>query len=436
MKKIKVEKIPHYVQIETSYACNVSCKFCYNPNRSVPPDLKTLNKIISAVAKAEIPHVQLTGGEPTMLPKDYLNKAIDELSNHSTVTIQTNGVKYIKNLSKNLAKIYLSLHGPAKIHNALQPGGSWKKTINSLENYLRDGFEVCCDFTLTSTNFESFEGIAELVYSMGVKQYTINKYEPAGFGLKSFSKLAPSVKQFKKLVSQVISVQKNTKMTIGFCTAIPFCLDERLAEHGLTSSCGAGISFLSISPTGEVRICNQSDVSYGNVLHEDLIDIWKKKSIDEFRKLTWVTEPCKSCFLFDQCLAGCKVDNSVCSHYCVDHAVRGLKRVPISKSFWQKSVQKYEDKIKTKPDVKFLKKTLITPDVFTKLNLNHETKYLVTRDQTVSLNQTAILVIEKILKGRQTVDEIVTWAKSIDINKDEVTGLLKNLVFIKAITTE
>lgn len=435
MKKLKIEEIPHYVQIETSYACNVNCQFCYNPSRDVPPNLKTLDKIIDAVVEARIPHVQLTGGEPTILSNDYLNKIINKLSKYSTVTIQTNGVKYFKNLSKNLAKIYLSLHGTAQYHNTLQPEGDWIKTTNSLKNYIKDGFEVCCDFTLTSTNFRNFRKIARLVHSWGVNQYTINKYEPAGLGIKNFEKLAPSVKQFKTLVGQVISIQRDEKMTVGFCTAIPFCLDERLVEYGLTSYCGAGISFLSISPAGEVRICNQSNVSYGNILDESLINIWKKKNIDDFRKLAWVTEPCRDCFLFDQCLAGCKVDNSVSNHYCVDYAVRGLKKAPISKDAWDKGVKKYKDKSKNKlkSNIKFSKNTLIIPDVFTKLNLSHKTKYLVTRNQTIQLNSTAITLVKKILRGEQPVDKIIEWAKNKDINKNEVLDFLKTLSFVKAI---
>ena len=125
--KIKFEEVPHYIQIETSYSCNALCVFCYNPKRNQPIDLNKVREIVGRVAESNIPHVQLTGGEISILPIAFINEIVDRLSKHSSVTIQTNGILYMKDLTKNLAALYVSLHGTEKYHDDLQAVGEWKK---------------------------------------------------------------------------------------------------------------------------------------------------------------------------------------------------------------------------------------------------------------------------------------------------------------------
>ena len=55
-----------------------------------------------------------------------------------------------------------------------------------------------------------------------------------------------------------------------------------------------------------------------------------KKELDEFRDLSWVGEPCKSCDLLHECVGGCKVDSNCPGEFCIDCAVRGCKK-PVNK---------------------------------------------------------------------------------------------------------
>lgn len=435
MKVLPFEEIPHFVQIETTYSCNARCKFCYNPRRDIPFNRLQFQKIVKAIAKARIPHVQFTGGEVSLLPGDVINWAINYLAPSSAVSIQTNGIIYLKGLNKNLAAIYISLHGTKEYHEALnQTPGSWEKTVASIQKYIQDGFEVNCDFTLTSFNYSNFEKIALLANKWGVHQYSVNKFERAGLGMASFAQLSPSVEQFRRLVTQMIRVQKKTKMLVGFCTAIPFCLDLRLPEYGLTSSCGAGVSFLSISPEGEVRICNQSDRSYGNVLKDDLIKIWRSKKIDEFRDLSWVNKPCRGCFLFDLCLGGCKVDNALPQKYCVDYAIRGLKKCPVTPKEWEKRIEKYQQKLKKRSTkIQISQHDIFYPDKFTKLNLAYNTNLLVTRYQTVKLDTEGMFLLKELIKGEISTEKLLSRGKMLGCQAEEIYNFLLSLLRIGAV---
>jgi radical SAM protein with 4Fe4S-binding SPASM domain len=365
---------------------------------------------------------------------ERINEIIDKLSKYSTVTIQTNGIKYLKNLSKNLACIYVSLHGTKKYHERLQITHSWDDITKNIRRYIADGFEVNCDFTLTSTNYMNFEDIALQASKWGVYQYSINKFEPAGLGVKNFKQLAPTREQFSNVIDQIIRLQDKTDMLIGFCTAIPFCLDPRLPEYGLTANCGAGVSFISINPKGEVRICNQSNRSYGNIFEKDLLKIWNDKSINDFRDGSWVTKPCSGCFLFDQCLAGCKVDNSMCQNYCVDYAIRNLKKSPVTREEWNKKLKMYAKRMEKKQKKLLLdSEDKIYPDKFTKLYLYNSQKILITRHQTTELDDNSVILIKKLLDGDMTVGQVINFAQKKQILESATIKLLKTLIHMKAI---
>ena len=143
-----------------------------------------------------MPHVQLTGGEVSVLPTEFINEIIDKLSEYSTVSIQTNGIKYIEGLTKRLAIVYISLHGTEKYHDELQRVGKWKVIVSNIKKYIKNGFEVNLDFTLTAQNYSNFEEIALLADKWGVKQYSLNKFQPAGLGMLSLDQMVPSVQQF------------------------------------------------------------------------------------------------------------------------------------------------------------------------------------------------------------------------------------------------
>lgn len=101
-KYVAHDTIPHLCHIEMTYACNEKCIFCYNPERAKLGDLSTIDRIVRSVAESQIPHVYLIGGEPSLLPVEKLNEYIELLSQHSSVTIVTNGLQRLKGISSKL----------------------------------------------------------------------------------------------------------------------------------------------------------------------------------------------------------------------------------------------------------------------------------------------------------------------------------------------
>jgi radical SAM protein with 4Fe4S-binding SPASM domain len=432
MSKLKHFSIPHLVHIEMSYACNSKCIFCYNPSREAKINYKKLDKIVESVYNSNIPHIYLIGGEPSVLSTKKLNEYINYLSKKSSVTIVTNGLIY-KKLSNKLACIGIPIHGNEITHESLTGvKGGYKKTINTIKNYISDGFDVRCIPVLMSINYDQIFNIIKLAKKLGVESIFVDRFESGGIGSKKIHELKPSLFQFRKSLSQMILAKKKFNIPVGFGTAIPFCLDERLITHNMWSNCGVGVTFGAINPDGDFRICNQSNIIYGNVLKETIEKIWNKNNMNDFRCLNWAIGPCKNCHFLKDCVGGCKVDVAHSYKYSVDYAVRENK---------DKKYLLTKDKLKNLKEVfKQKKETFTFPNSYrkfkinkyTKLNTKHKESYLITRYQTITLDDLSKKLIKLIISGENDEEKIIIKYSKI-IKEKDIRIFISKLINIKAI---
>lgn len=397
-KYVKHDVVPHLCHIELTYACNERCIFCYNPEHAKIGNLAVIDKLVRSIAKSEIPHVYLIGGEPSLLPVEKLNEYIEVLSDHSSVTIVTNGLRRLNGISKKLACFGVPLHGAnAETHEFLnQTKGSFNKTIETIKHYVSEGHDVRCIPVLTGYNYDQMYDIIGIAANLGMESIYVDRYEDGGVGAVNSHEhhLKPTREQFHVAVGQIIQAKRDFSVfggRVGFGTAIPYCLDERMIAEGITSDCGVGTYFCAINPKGEFRLCNQSQLVFGTIPDESIEVIWNKPTLDVFRDLSWVSEPCKSCELLLDCTGGCKVDSNCSDKFCIDYAVRGLSR-PVAEL-----VAKVEHR---KPAKEYpMEYRMFRPNRYMKLTTRYTEKFLVTRYQTVKLDEIALEMAQVILNG-------------------------------------
>lgn len=431
-KRLPHSQIPTLCQIETTYACNQNCIACYNPERTKLGDLHKMDKIVESVAKSQIPHVYLIGGEPSMLREERLNNYIELLSEHSSVTIVTNGRIRLEGITPKLACFGIPLHGKdAETHERFtRSKGGFQETINNIKYYVKEGFDVRCIPVLTGYNYDQMYDIIHLAEDLGMESVFVDRFEDGGLGAKNlatFNALQPTPQQFQTAVGQIIKAKhvfKGLEDRIGFGTAIPYCLDQRIIDEGIQSSCGVGTTFCAISPEGDFRICNQSTVVYGNVLNTPTEVLWNKKSLDNFRCLKWVTEPCNSCQLLVTCAAGCKVDVNHSDTYCIDYAVRGTKGPS------QEIIDKLNFPQPTETYPKKLRKFKVNR--YTRTTTRYKIPLLITRYQTVELDNFALEMIEEICKGIASEEQLIAkFSERIEVK--EIRLFISRLFQVEAL---
>jgi radical SAM protein with 4Fe4S-binding SPASM domain len=435
IRKLKYYSIPHLVHIEMSYTCNSKCVFCYNPGCEGQIDYDKIDKIIDSVYRSEIPHVYLIGGEPSLLATRKLNEYINLLSRKSSVTIVTNGLIYKRGLSKKLACIGIPLHGDRKTHERLTGvRGGYDRVIETIKKYVKDGFDVRSIPVLMSANYSQMYELIGAAKRLGMESVFVDKFESGGIGSRLFNHLKPSLRQFKVSLTQMIKARDDFKIPVGFGTAIPFCLDERLIRENMWANCGVGVTFGAINPDGDFRICNQSNRVYGNVLRESIETIWNKRSIDDFRCLGWVSGPCKRCVFLETCVCGCKVDLNRSDTYCIDYALMENSKATLSRD----KLVNLRDFFVKKQDINI--KTNLLPrqmryfrqSKYLRLNLKHKEKYLITQYQTIEIDSGTVEIIGLITRGASSEEGIIKRFKG-RISQNAIRHFLNKIAMAGAI---
>ena len=102
-------------------------------------------------------------------------------------------------------------------------------------------------------------------------------------------------------------------MKVDILEALPKCVfQEEILKgkhHFLNRKCQAGRTVIAVSCNGDVRPCAHNPYPYGNLLKEDLRDIWKK--MDDWRSTKYIPEECKGCTWLHRCNGGCRTSAKV-----------------------------------------------------------------------------------------------------------------------------
>lgn len=430
-KYVQHDTVPHLCHIELTYACNERCIFCYNPEHAKLGNLAAIDRIVRSVAESQIPHVYLIGGEPSLLPVEKLNEYIELLAPHSSVTIVTNGLRRLEGISSKLACFGVPIHGAtAETHEFLnQTKGSFAKTLDTIQYYVSQGHDVRCIPVLTGYNFDQMYDIIGLASDLGMESIYVDRYEDGGVGSVHSGgyHLKPTAEQFRTAVGQIVQAKQDFTSfggRVGFGTAIPYCLDERMITAGITSNCGVGTYFCAINPKGEFRMCNQSQLVFGNLPDESIETIWNKSELDIFRDLSWVTEPCQSCELLLDCTGGCKVDANCSDKFCIDYAVRGLSK-PVAELVAQVEhpavAEDYPESYRT-----------FRPNRYLKLTTRYPEKFLVTRYQTVKLDSMALEMAQAVLDEAIISEQVLINRFADRVDEHEVRLFVSRLFQVNA----
>lgn len=438
-----MDSVPHLLQIELTYECNQNCVFCYNPERGKGVDLETIDKMVDKIAKECIPHIYLMGGEPSIIGTTKLNEYIEKLSENSSVTIVTNGYIKLEGISKKLACIAVPLHGYNAHTHEMVTGkkGGFDKTIDTIRYYVSEGIDVRCIIVLTGYNYHYIDKIIELAIDLGMESVYIDRYEDGGIGATNSGvlRLKPSLEEFREALTKIIDVRNKERiprLKIGFGTAIPYCLDLRLFSEGLISSCGAGTTFCAVNSRGDLRLCNQSEVVYGNILEEKVIDIWKKDILSSYRDMKWVEEPCLSCPALIECQCGCRVDANCDKEFCIDYAIREMdETIKNNINSIKSGTLKFDANTYFQDIVEEKKKRKIGTvklNRFTKCHTYGEQYLLVTQYNTVDVGNYEKEIIDFLISNR-VVDEQDLINKFGEFDKDTIREFIYHLEALEAV---
>lgn len=311
--------LPITAQLEITDYCNFRCRHCYlldSCNRKQSKeDYNKVMRTAELLAENKVFNVILTGGEPLSRPR-LLKDLICYLTNHN-VNVGVN-----TNLSLLTPEI-LDTFEKYKIRSILVSCPSGIKSEYEQLTGLESGFEkfeanikalaeselrFSVNMVVTKENKNSIIQTAEFLKSCGVNSFaatpmSLNPLYPRQDLLLSYDEI-------KRMLADLVHIEKEIGMSIDVMEALPHCaIPEQLIRDGYyftNRKCQAGITVIAVSKNGDVRPCTHNVDSYGNLLQDDLREIWKR--MEKWRDLSLIPEKCKQCSLLARCHGGCRVN--------------------------------------------------------------------------------------------------------------------------------
>jgi len=152
---------PRYLILLLTQDCNLNCLYCYreiNNSPQVMPASMVEASIRLLISSEKRCHVQLTGGEPTLVPHLIENTAriLRELKPAATLGIQTNGTMLDRSLVKMFKEydiqVGVSIDGPIDIQEKLR--GNAASTLKGLRLLEKGGVPFRVTTVLSRQNVD------------------------------------------------------------------------------------------------------------------------------------------------------------------------------------------------------------------------------------------------------------------------------------------
>ncbi|GIK38025.1 MAG: hypothetical protein BroJett011_18580 [Chloroflexota bacterium] len=252
------------------------------------------------------PHVSrlsITGGEPTLYKHfTEFTQLLDEYQLGFTLFTNArwpNPEATIGSLqqTEQLKGLLVSLHGQnAPTHEAFTlVTGSFEETIENIKLATQAGIPVTLSTIITRYSYAQSQAVYQLGQELGVRHVVFNRY----IGLPQ-DDCAPTPTQLKQALIDIEAMRVQGAL-VKLSVTVPQCF------HPTSSTgCGAGESFITIAPWGNVKPCNHTPMILGNLRYDSVEQIMSSNQLDYWRNLPLMG--CKDCSALSICGGGCRAE--------------------------------------------------------------------------------------------------------------------------------
>ncbi len=291
---------PLKIQWRITERCNLKCLHCYLGDLSNNIDLEEekIEMIAKKLASSQITEITITGGEALLVK--LLPQIVEIfIKNKIKVNIYTNGIllnSFIDNIIQRKVNprdisFFISLDGLKETHEKIRGIGTFDKVINNILYAKKYNCFVTTNTVINKLNYKDIPILYLTLFKLGVDQIQISNVFEIG-NAKNLSLDKESSTWFLNAISEVIKYSGNRLLY----AKIP---DEEQKNSQIYSiekdktvllgeekwKCAAGIGKATVTANGDVLCCPFLKESIlGNILTEDLREIWNKKERQLFLK--------------------------------------------------------------------------------------------------------------------------------------------------------
>jgi radical SAM protein with 4Fe4S-binding SPASM domain len=308
---------PLTAQLEITDYCNHRCIHCYNldskpenrPNRAV--DDATVIRIAQTLIDNQIFGVIVTGGEP--LIKKELTKNVLSLLKDNSIKVALNSnvtlfdddfIDFLKH--KNIGVLTSCPSANPTSFSQLVGIDNYSKFEVNIKKLVTADVHFTVNMVVTKENLHEIRYTAEQMKTLGCKSCAAT---PMGLNVEyPRLDLLLSKDEVWMVIADLLWTEKTLGLRVDILEALPKCIfsEQILAgKHSfLNRRCQAGRTVIAVSCNGDVRPCAHNPTTYGNVLQDDLKNIWQNMS--DWRSAQYVPDECNDCSWLNRCNGACR----------------------------------------------------------------------------------------------------------------------------------
>ena len=314
---------PYRMDLALTYRCNINCSHCYNQRRE-SAELTTAEwkKIIAILWEQGIPHIDFTGGEPTL--RDDLAELISYAEDLGMITgLLTNGVRLadaafvgrLKQAGLDYVQVTLESH-LEEVHNLMVASDSFRQTVQGIRHIVEQDIHVLTNSTITRANCDHIEKIVPFLKSLGVRSFAVNSIIKAGKSRHQDPGL--SEEEILPIINGLQQEAEREEMRFTWYTPTQYCRLNPVENDLGVKQCTAGKYNLAIEPDGTVIPCQSFFRPLGNILNDPFEKIYQHDFLVSLRRRDWAMDKCRQCEWLPTCGCGCPLQISEDSFCCPD----------------------------------------------------------------------------------------------------------------------
>ena len=280
-------------QLELSSRCNYKCITCKHGYSECGEDLSSA--ICDMLIKDVLPNLsvlELQGtGESLLCPRtsDFIRAAAD---NNTEVTLITNGYllddEMIESLVSAGVQLVVSLDGSNEaLYAAHRPVGSFSKVIGNIERLSNirqaspsTSFSLVVNMVLTKLNRFDIPDMIVLLSKLGVDYLFVSEVRECMPDTKiweSVNLLSESLSsEFKAMIADCESLAKSK--------GLGFAFNPNVKPNGAQKHvCESPWKHIFISSNGEVSVCCELGITFGNLHNQNLTEILSSEKLVRFQ---------------------------------------------------------------------------------------------------------------------------------------------------------
>lgn len=316
----KYLKAPLTAQLEVTDFCNHRCIHCYNLDSDIANrpmrDLK--DEVVIQCAQKLIDNgifsVVISGGEP-LIKKNLTRKLItlfqdNKVQVHLNTNLTLFDDTFIEFLAKTQVTVLTSCPSaiPESFEN-LTGVNNYRLFSEMAKKLVTADVKFAVNMVITKDNIHEIRETAKAMKALGCKAFAAT---PMGLNM-TYPRLdlLLSVQEVQQVIYDLLWIEDNLDLYVDVMEALPKCVfpEKILSERHsfLNRKCQAGRTVISVACNGNVRPCAHNPIAYGNILKEDLGEIWSR--MNEWRSSQYVPDNCRTCSWLNRCNGGCRTSS-------------------------------------------------------------------------------------------------------------------------------